>query len=482
MPSILQEDARQAVVKTDDGRKVTVAKTAGNQRLLDSLRGDAGVDVNAPSTETPAPGEAPGVFKRASSVVQQMAQPEAPGTATPVSAPAQAVAPNTPQSAPASKDVGQVGLEMLGAGFDKQQKGLEQQAKAIDAGATAGAAAAGAHVAAINTYEKAQREAEAATVQDAATRQRLLDQKMADVDSTKKKYVEEAAVNPGRLWGGMQNWQKALAGVSIILGSVSTDPNHVNQGLKAINEAIEQDIKAQQNQRDKLKSDYEVSRTGLEDLRSNFHSQNEEYLFRKQVALDSLSTHLQKIAAQTQGTQISAQAMALRGQLQAASGELQRQQGELYLSTIPSVKDIKPEQWKAGQFAARMQQAEGDFTTLQKRGYNRADFKSSALAAIAPEGMKSEDLKLQEQAEMNFLSAVLRKESGAAISKQEITDGEKQYFPRVSDTRKVIEQKARNRAQATAGLLAEAGTAMRLLPSYVAAPTPQGFTPVSSKR
>lgn len=53
-----------------------------------------------------------------------------------------------------------------------------------------------------------------------------------------------------------------------------------------------------------------------------------------------------------------------------------------------------------------------------------------------------------EQAKRDFVNAVLRKESGAAISAPEFANAEKQYFPQPGDKPKVIEQKAKNRATA----------------------------------
>jgi hypothetical protein len=53
-----------------------------------------------------------------------------------------------------------------------------------------------------------------------------------------------------------------------------------------------------------------------------------------------------------------------------------------------------------------------------------------------------------DQAKRDFVNAVLRKESGAAISSSEFANAEKQYFPRPGDTPEVIAQKAKNRATA----------------------------------
>ena len=53
-----------------------------------------------------------------------------------------------------------------------------------------------------------------------------------------------------------------------------------------------------------------------------------------------------------------------------------------------------------------------------------------------------------DQAQRDFVNAVLRKESGAAINAAEFDNARKQYFPQPGDTQAVIEQKAANRRTA----------------------------------
>lgn len=60
-----------------------------------------------------------------------------------------------------------------------------------------------------------------------------------------------------------------------------------------------------------------------------------------------------------------------------------------------------------------------------------------------------------EQAQRDFVNAVLRRESGAVISEQEFDNARKQYFPQPGDGDAVLKQKAANRQLAINGLLAE---------------------------
>lgn len=63
-------------------------------------------------------------------------------------------------------------------------------------------------------------------------------------------------------------------------------------------------------------------------------------------------------------------------------------------------------------------------------------------------GLASAQIKQLRQAERNFGTAVLRRESGAAISPSEFTTMEKQYFPRPGDDAQTLAQKAQNRTTA----------------------------------
>lgn len=64
----------------------------------------------------------------------------------------------------------------------------------------------------------------------------------------------------------------------------------------------------------------------------------------------------------------------------------------------------------------------------------------------------SPEFQQLRNAELNFLTAVLRRESGAVISPSEFADGERNYFPRPGDDKTVLEQKANNRRMAIEGI------------------------------
>lgn len=112
---------------------------------------------------------------------------------------------------------------------------------------------------------------------------------------------------------------------------------------------------------------------------------------------------------------------------------------------------------QAANFGRRMESADQIMNDLYSKGYDRTNVVDASLASITPDSMLPGNRVQQDQGERNFLNAILRRESGAAISNSEMDSGSKQYFDRPGDDAATKQNKAANRAQAIAGLKAEAG-------------------------
>lgn len=78
-------------------------------------------------------------------------------------------------------------------------------------------------------------------------------------------------------------------------------------------------------------------------------------------------------------------------------------------------------------------------------------------AAALNKVLLNENDKLAAQAQRDFINAVLRNESGAAIASSEFRNAQRQYFPEVGDTPAVLAQKAQNRKVAIAAMKSAAG-------------------------
>lgn len=86
-----------------------------------------------------------------------------------------------------------------------------------------------------------------------------------------------------------------------------------------------------------------------------------------------------------------------------------------------------------------------------KQGAENIPIIGGAVGAIG-NSMLSDDQQRVDQAQRDFINAVLRNESGAVISPAEFDNAKKQYFPQPGDSPAVIEQKRRNRELEINGL------------------------------
>lgn len=135
------------------------------------------------------------------------------------------------------------------------------------------------------------------------------------------------------------------------------------------------------------------------------------------------------------------------------SGSLPPDLNQLKAQNAPQTADQK----KAEGFANRVQDSIKIFNNIEKdiTAISPAEFivyrnTPSSLNAFTPPKVQQ-----QFQAERNFVNAVLRRESGAAISPTEFESATLQYFPTAGDSKEVLAQKKRNRDQVLQSLLIE---------------------------
>lgn len=170
---------------------------------------------------------------------------------------------------------------------------------------------------------------------------------------------------------------------------------------------------------------------------------------------------------QAQTKKALAEAAFLQGN-KGKDSDLERRYTEAKIEGLIGKNNKEPkttaDQAKAAGFGKRLEQAEGIFADLEKTGYDRSSRVEDLKSRFAPGELKGENLVSQNQAERNFINAVLRRESGAAISPSEFSSGEQQYFIRPGDTDKIKAQKRANRLQVAESLKAEAGAAYGKVP------------------
>ncbi|WP_160321751.1 hypothetical protein [Bradyrhizobium pachyrhizi] len=111
---------------------------------------------------------------------------------------------------------------------------------------------------------------------------------------------------------------------------------------------------------------------------------------------------------------------------------------------------------KAASFATRMAQAESVLGGLQNQGLSPGQ-RIAGEVPLVGNYLQSADYQKYKTAASAFITAMLRQESGAAISKSEFERYEKEMFPQPGDAPAVVQQKAAMRKAAIQQMQHSAG-------------------------
>jgi len=132
---------------------------------------------------------------------------------------------------------------------------------------------------------------------------------------------------------------------------------------------------------------------------------------------------------------------------------------------IPKLTEIQAKSQLFGSRAAEadriMRELEGKYSPLavnSKLGAEGVWGVGGLLGAVGNKMLPAEAQKA-EQSQRDFINAVLRQESGAAIAPSEFDNARKQYFQQPGDSKEVLSQKESNRKMAIEGLKVMAGPA-----------------------
>ena len=144
-------------------------------------------------------------------------------------------------------------------------------------------------------------------------------------------------------------------------------------------------------------------------------------------------------------------------------------------STVTAEKALTESQGNATAYGLRMKEAEAILEDLAKQGVLRGamveavPFVGGAYGKALPSALGGTSQQEQQvnQAKSNFITAVLRKESGAVISDSEFAREDEKYFPQVNDGPGVIKQKANARRLAIEAMKFQAGPGAKEIDKYV---------------
>lgn len=156
--------------------------------------------------------------------------------------------------------------------------------------------------------------------------------------------------------------------------------------------------------------------------------------------------------------------------------------GQASAPTNPFVSGkMTTDQAKSGTMVDRMDQANQVITKNENINDGLTGYIGGAAAAsptirdsAAFNYFASPARQATVQAQRNFVNAILRVESGAAISEQEFNNAQRQYFPQPGDSKAVIEQKRQNRIAAMRGMARQAGPAYKPPTDILPQAAPQG--------
>ena len=154
--------------------------------------------------------------------------------------------------------------------------------------------------------------------------------------------------------------------------------------------------------------------------------------------------------------------------------ELARQEATLERSKYnEKKKEYKPDELKGAVFYNKANNAYTALDMIEKDGFSTVAF------ALSPQFLKSDKGRAYLAAKEEYITAVLRRESGAAIGDPEFERYNKIYFPRVGDSPKVIANKAAKRKVMLQNLALQTNGAYQDERYYVA-PETQTITDILS--
>lgn len=111
-----------------------------------------------------------------------------------------------------------------------------------------------------------------------------------------------------------------------------------------------------------------------------------------------------------------------------------------------NTKPLTEVQSNAKMFASRLASNDETIRGIESKGFEPAAL-STTIQKFIPNRFRAEDFQSYNAAKQNWIAAVLRKESGAAISSKEYSDADKQYFAQDGDSKSVVQQKQNLRKQ-----------------------------------
>lgn len=144
--------------------------------------------------------------------------------------------------------------------------------------------------------------------------------------------------------------------------------------------------------------------------------------------------------------------------------------GATLMGKTAAPKELNEGQAKDNGYGSRMSESDSILRKLAGKYSPAAVNARVAADGIPVAGMVAnwlapEEVQQVEQAQRDFINAILRRESGAAIAPSEFANATKQYFPQPNDKPENLKQKERNRQIAIEGVFGSVPKERRGVPS-----------------
>jgi len=192
----------------------------------------------------------------------------------------------------------------------------------------------------------------------------------------------------------------------------------------------------------------------------------------RRLAYEKKQAEIKDIASKAEDRKIAAEERRLareqRGELAKGMLEMRRE--------MQANKPLTESQGRAAMFGTRAAQSHKILQRLE----DTINLEALNVARKVPLGIGNYFLdsasQRVDQAQRDFVNAVLRQESGAVIAESEFQNAKKQYFPQPGDSKEVIEQKRQNRMLAIKGFKRQAGKASADIEGIEKEGMPEGWS------
>lgn len=262
-----------------------------------------------------------------------------------------------------------------------------------------------------------------------------------------------------------------VAANAALQGNLDLATEQVDKALKSIYDPIKQDLAMEQFFLQRNDKRFDAAQKEVSDLRLKQIDRQFAEIDRANAVVDAAvasggasGEEIQKMVSLSgDPTEQRNYAISILARTNSSDRALERELKNIQMENIRSEidnrgtaeKPLTQAQLTALGFGERVMQANQVISEVGSKF--TGGLSTITGAGWFPNMLKSEERQQYEQAQRNYINAVLRRESGASIAPTEFDSARLQYFPQPGDSTGVLAQKAVNRAMVEKSILREGG-------------------------